>query len=331
MEKFVASNFLGLPEDNSQPPDVVIVPLPHEMTTSYGQGTGQGPRAFIQASGQVELYDHRLGYDLPANMNFLTSHAWDSDAPTLRKQLDEMAVFCSGFYHGDCFPLFVGGEHGLLPPIVSASRRHPMIKGDLEKLTIVQVDAHADLRDELDGEIYSHACAASRSLDLGIGKLIQVGIRAFSKQEFDLICLDERISTYFARDVCSPSNGLKHWNEFIAEVKSITGPVHLSIDIDGLDGSLVPATGTPVPGGLNFWHIDELLIALFESNCTVISADVNEIVEQMVNPLTQFTAAQIGTRIISEHIIARRNGKWTKTSTDKEGYDVNQCAVFESS
>jgi len=326
----VESNFLGLPEDPSTTPDVVIVPLPYEMTTSYGQGTADGPKAFIEASAQVELFDVRVGEDLPAGMKFRTIEAWDSDAPTLRKQLNEMAEFASDFFHGDCFPLFIGGEHGILPPIVSASRVHPLINGNLEKLTILQIDAHADLRDELDGEILSHACAASRSLDLGVGKLVQVGIRAYSNQEFDLINSDNRISTYFARDVCSPRNGLTYWNEFIDEIKSIKGPVHLSIDIDGLDGSLVPATGTPVPGGLGFWHIDELLIALFQGDCTVISADVNEIVEQKDNPLTQFTAAQIGTRIISEHIVARKAGKWVKTQRDRDVEDGFQCAVFES-
>jgi len=326
----VESNFLGLPEDPSTSPDVVIVPLPYEMTTSYGQGTADGPKAFIEASAQVELFDVRVGEDLPAGMKFRTIEAWDSDAPTLRKQLNEMSEFASDFFRGDCFPLFIGGEHGILPPIVSASRVHPLINGNLEKLTILQIDAHADLRDELDGEILSHACAASRSLDLGVGKLVQVGIRAYSNQEFDLINSDNRISTYFARDVCSPRNGLTYWNEFIDEIKSIKGPVHLSIDIDGLDGSLVPATGTPVPGGLGFWHIDELLIALFQGDCTVISADVNEIVEQKDNPLTQFTAAQIGTRIISEHIVARKAGKWVKTQIHRDVEDGFQCAVFES-
>ena len=113
-------------------------------------------------------------------------------------------------------------------------------------------------------------------------------------------------------------------------LKDCRRPVHLSIDIDGLDGSLVPATGTPVPGGLGSWHIDELLIALFEGEGTVICADVNQIVEEKDNPLTQFTAAQIGTRIISEHIIARKAGKWVNTQSDNEEIDVTQSAVFES-
>ena len=327
MDEFNPENFLGLAESEDNIPDVHIIQLPYEMTTSYGQGTGEGPKAFIEASGQVELFDVRLGQDLPAEFNFRTVQPWSSDAPTLRKQLDSMAIFASQFYSGESFPLFIGGEHGILPPIVSASRCHPLVSTDLSNLTIVQIDAHADLRESLDNEVLSHACAASRSLDLGIGSIIQIGIRAFSKQEFEMINSDDRVSTHFARNLFNSSDGQKNWDGLLSQLKSITGPVHLTVDIDGLDGTLVPATGTPVPGGLNYWQLDEILIALFEGNCTVISADINEVVEQKDNPLTQFSAALIGKRILAEHIISRRTGKWQKMkSIIDEGINVD---VFE--
>ena len=165
----------------------------------------------------------------------------------------------------------------------------------------------------------SHACAASRSLDLGVGSLIQIGIRAFSQQEYDLIRSEDRISTHFARDLFNSSTGQQNWSKLLSQIKSINGPVHLTVDIDGLDGTLVPATGTPVPGGLNYWQLDEILIALFEGDCTVISADINEIVEQKDTPLTQFSAALIGKRIISEHIIARTIGKWEAVKQSNDG------------
>ena len=209
MDYFHPENFLGLAEFK-QNPDVHIVQLPYEMTTSYGQGTGEGPKAFIEASAQVELFDVRLGKDLPAGLKFSTVKPWESDAPTLRKQLDSMAVFASQFYTGTSFPIFIGGEHGILPPIVSASRNHPLVSPDLSNLTIVQIDAHADLRESLDDEPLSHACAASRSLDLGVGSLIQIGIRAFSQQEYDLIRSEDRISTHFARDLFNSSTGQKN-------------------------------------------------------------------------------------------------------------------------
>ena len=163
-------------------------------------------------------------------------------------------TFNRGF-RGHCFPLTLGGEHGILPPLVRAARQHPLVEGDLERLTVVQIDAHADLRDHLDGETYSHACASGRSLDLGIGRLLQVGIRAYSKEEAELIESDERITTFFAKDTQSTLHGAKHWSQWLETLSGVSGPVHLTIDIDGLDGSLVPATGTPVPGGLTYWQV----------------------------------------------------------------------------
>ena len=172
-------------------------------------------------------------------------------------------------------------------------------------MTIIQIDAHADLRDELDGEPYSHACAIARSLDEGALAVHQVGIRAYCLQEAMLIDNDDRIHTWFAREIMSPSTGAAVWSKWLESIKDITGPVHLTVDIDGLDGSLVPATGTPVPGGLTFWHTVETIEAVF-ANCQVISADVNEIVPQEYTPLTQFTAAMIATKITAAHIATLR-------------------------
>ena len=119
----------------------------------------------------------------------------------------------------------------------------------------------------------------------------------YSKEEFERIKKDENIHTWFARDICHHTDGSNHWNNWLESIASIRGPVHLSIDIDGLDGSLVPATGTPVPGGLTYWHAVQTIETAFE-NLNVVSADVNEIVPQKDTPLTQFTAAMLVTKII---------------------------------
>ena len=206
----------------------------------------------------------------------------------------------------------MGGEHGILPPLVNAAKNHPLINNDLSKLTIVQIDAHADLRSQLGGEVYSHACAASRSLDLGVGRLLQVGIRAYSQEEFETISTDDRITTFFAKDTQNHSTGRDAWQKWLDTLSKIEGPVHLSIDIDGLDGSIVPATGTPVPGGLSYWQAVETIESLFNAKkATVISADVNEIVPQIDSPLTQFTAAMLATKIVANHINAKDQGRWT--------------------
>lgn len=291
VDQFIEGNFLGLPDVDGDA-DVIIASIPYELTTSYGQGTADGPAACIAASGQVELYDHKLGQELPAGKKIQTVEPWSGEGNTLQEQLNGIGEYAAEQYGSGAFPIFLGGEHGILPGI---------LRGCPKKVTLVQIDAHADLRDELDGEPYSHACAIARSLDEGAIAVHQVGIRAYCKQEADLIESDERIFTWFARDVMNPTTGGKRWLEWLDSLKHIDGPVHLTIDIDGLDGSLVPATGTPVPGGLSFWHVDQTIDVLFE-NCDVISADVNEIVAQLDTPLTEFTAAMIATKIISAYI-----------------------------
>lgn len=307
---FVEGNFLGLPE-NDGIVDVVILQIPYELTTSYGQGTSQGPKSCVEASGQVELFDPLLGTDLPKGNSIYTSQPWNGQGNSLLQQLDGISNYLQPWYAGDCFPLSLGGEHGILPPLVNAAKNHPLINNDLSKLTIVQIDAHADLRSHLDGEAYSHACAASRSLDLGVGKLLQVGIRAYSQEEFETISNDDRITTFFANDTQNHSTGRDVWQQWLDTLSEIEGPVHLSIDIDGLDGSIVPATGTPVPGGLSYWQVVETIESLFNAEkATVISADVNEIVAQKDSPLTQFTAAMLATKIVANHINAKDQGRW---------------------
>ena len=290
-EQFAEGNFLGIP-DSEGVADVIIAPIPYELTTSYGQGTGLGPEACIEASCQVELYDDLLGEELPAGKIIRTANYWDGEGSSLQEQLDGISKYAAKQYASGAFPLFLGGEHGILPAI---------LRGSDKKVTLIQIDAHADLRDELDGEPYSHACAIARSLDEGAISVYQIGVRAYCRQEAEYIENDNRIRTWFARDVMSPHTGEKKWSEWLESIANIDGPVHLTIDIDGLDGSLVPATGTPVPGGLTFWHLVQTIETAF-ANCEIISADINEIVPQKDTPLTQFTAAMIATKVIAAHI-----------------------------
>ena len=304
-DKFVEGNFLGLAEQEGKP-DIAILQIPYELTTSYGQGTSLGPAACIEASGQVELFDPILGDDLPAGKNIKTIEPWDGQGNSLREQLDGISNYLAPWFDGKTFPVILGGEHGILPAIVDAAENHPLIDGDYSKLSIVQIDAHADLREELDGEPFSHACAASRAMDFGLKHLYQVGIRAFSKTEYQRIQSDDNITTFFASDI-QKSEG-SNWQGWIQTLASIEGPVHLTIDIDGLDGSLVPATGTPVPGGLSFWQAVETIQTIFSSpKATVISMDVNEIVPQKDTPLTEFTAAMLATKGIVHHINTIKN------------------------
>jgi len=299
-EEFFEGNFLGLAEQDGKP-DIVVLPIPYELTTSYGQGTALGPEACIQASGQVELFDPILGDDLPAGRKIKTAHPWNGEGNSLTEQLNGIYDYLLPWFDGETFPVILGGEHGILPAIVNAAGNHPLVDGEYPKLSIVQIDAHADLREELGGERFSHACSASRAMDFGLKHLYQIGIRAFSKTEYQRIQTDDRITTFFASDIQKTVDS--SWQDCLGVLANIEGPVHLTIDIDGLEGSLVPATGTPVPGGLSFWQAVEIIKSVFSSpRATVISMDVNEIVPQKDTPLTEFTAAMLATKGIVYHI-----------------------------
>jgi len=304
MEGSSRPRFLGLEESDSGPWDVVVLPVPYEMTTSWGEGTEKGPEACIKASSQVELYDSILPYDLPCGLNIHTAVAWGSEAGTLLEQLDSIRDYAVKWLDGAQFPVFLGGEHGILPPLMQAAAEHPEIGGDLGRLTLVQIDAHADLRDELGGERFSHGTAVRRALDTGVGRVVQIGTRALSREEAAFAESDERVETWFARDFMGVCDGQAGWAALMDRIGSIEGPVWLTFDVDGLDGSLVPDTGTPVPGGLSHWGAVEIIERLFASGAEVIGADVNEIVPGE-DRLTQFNAALIATKIMAAHIASR--------------------------
>jgi len=308
MEDSGKKTFLGLEEDKNGPHDIVLLPIPYEMTTSYREGTEFGPEACIDASLQIELFDELLDEELPCGYKFFTSKPWNNEVNSLAEALGSIEKFSSKWVNGKQFPIFLGGEHGMLLPIIRSLKKHPEINDDLEKLTILQIDAHADLRNELNGERFSHGTVIRRVLDEGVGKIIQVGIRTYCLEEKEIIETDERVNTWFARDLIRMDSEKSNWNEMINQIKNLSGPVWLSFDIDGLDGFLVPATGTPVPGGLSFWGANEIIKELFSANNTkVIGADVNEISTSPNTNLTEFSAALITTKIIVNHISSQNN------------------------
>ncbi|RAH06102.1 MAG: hypothetical protein CMA00_002890 [Methanobacteriota archaeon] len=309
MEDWGSPTFLGLEESEDGPWDVLVLQVPLELSVSYGEGTENGPRACIEASSQVELFDEFLMSDLPGGYRIRTAEPWSSDAPSLREQLDSVREYLGGWFETGGFPLVLGGEHGILLPIVEAVESHELVS-DFSELTIVQIDAHADLRDELNGEKFSHGTVIRRCLEAGVGRVIQIGVRAYSSEEKYLIESEDRIETWFGRDLLSVSGDSTVWGEMISSLSDISGPVWISFDVDGLDGSLVPSTGTPVPGGLSHWGAVEIIESVFSSEkCNVIGADVNEIVPDSEGTLTQFSAAMIATKIVACKLADLGGGK----------------------
>ena len=292
--------FLGLREDWDVRPDVAIMQIPLEMTVSYGTGTSEGPSSTIEASSQVETYSTFIGGDLPSGMVIRTLDPWSYEGPSLEAHLDSIESYVINGISEGAFPLLLGGEHGILLPAIRALKQ--IGNFPIENLTLVQVDAHADLRDELNGERFSHGTVVRRCLDEGIGRVLQIGVRAFSKEECIVMENDDRIRSWMAKDIRKNRALELEITEFISEIQ---GPVWLSIDIDALDPSIVPATGTPVPGGLDYWFINDLIENLFSGNANVVGADVSEIAPDD-HGVTQFTPASIASSILAG--VCYRNG-----------------------
>lgn len=285
--------FLGLREDWDVHPDVAIMQIPLEMTVSYGTGTSKGPSSTIEASSQVETYSTFIRGDLPSGLVIRTLDPWTYEGPSLEAHLDSIESYVINGISGGAFPLLLGGEHGILLPAIRALKQ--IGNFPLENLTLVQVDAHADLRDELNGERFSHGTVVRRCLEEGIGRVLQIGVRAFSKEECIVMENDDRIRSWMAKDIRKNRAIESEITDFISEIQ---GPVWLSIDIDALDPSIVPATGTPVPGGLDYWFVNDLIEMLFSGNANVVGADVSEIAPDD-HGVTQFTAATIAASILA--------------------------------
>lgn len=260
-------NFLGLDEEASafESAGVVILPVPYESTTSYGGGTGGGPAAILEASRYIELYDQELDAEpyeagiatLPALS--LTGAGAAAAIAELRSAYDRVLDAGPGK-----FVIVLGGEHSISSvPILAWVDRLTGVR-----LSVLQIDAHTDLRPEYEGSPYSHASVMARVAQRV--DLVAVGIRALTREEREVARAADNIHIFFADDI--------HAGEaWIDDVLGRLGEqVYISFDVDGFDPSLVPSTGTPEPGGLQWYPVLKLLRRVFAER-HVVGADVVEL------------------------------------------------------
>jgi agmatinase len=260
-------NFLGLPDQHSaiNTSKVRVLPVPYELTTSYGQGTRNGPRALLIASQQVELYDREFGGEPALRYGV---HTLPLLAPTYRDPAtahDEIAAAVAD-HARDALLCVVGGEHSISGAV---ARGLHSVCGDF---VTVQLDAHADLRDEYEGTPYSHASAMRRVIDNGGGPVLQLGIRSLSTDEAEFIRTQpDTVETFFAEDV----HANRHQQRLAEFVRG--KQVFLTIDIDCLDAALMPATGTPEPDGLSWNEVLEAVRIVASHAGRVLAFDVMEL------------------------------------------------------
>jgi agmatinase len=240
----------------------VVIPFGLEATVSYGGGTAAGPRAILAASQQLELYDDEFGRE-PYLDYGIAAVREPAIAQPIGAALDQLSGLVETVLGAGKFPLVLGGEHSL-----TAGAVRPFLQRHKD-LVVLQFDAHADLRDGYLGEPFSHAAAMRRILDHPGVSLVSVGIRAVSTPEVAFYAAHrDRITIHWAKDQA-------HWK--IEEiVKPLAGrPVYVTFDIDALDAAVMPATGTPTPGGLTYAQA----LAILRRACAVASVVGADLVE----------------------------------------------------
>ena len=281
-----ADNFGGLPEENSHYENsrAVVFPIPLERTTTYEHGTRNGPGAIIAASRNMETWDDELGVEIFSKIGITTLPPIDTAEGTLEKVLADIHTTELALLSDGKFPLALGGEHSLTPPLVSAAAKK------FPGLTVLQIDAHADLREAYQGNPASHASAMRRIVE--ICPAVQVAIRSLSIEESKAIP-QLRTKIYWARDIArAPAES---WIPRV--VADLSEHVYLTVDLDGFDPAYMPATGTPEPGGLDWYQVTALIRAVARSR-KIVAADVVELLPQHGDHASDFLAAKLVYKIL---------------------------------
>lgn len=322
------SGIFGLSHTREQA-RVVVVPVPYEATTSYRTGTADGPEAILGASAQVDLFDRRFGRIYERGIHMSPPPDWirrlsdqtrltsapliaaggagpaDTDAAA---RVDAAGLQVSRYVHAEAaailrdgkVPAILGGEHSVpFGAIQACAEAHP-------GMGILQIDAHLDLRERFEGFETSHASIMHRVLTRlsGVGRLVQVGIRDFGEREWEFARShgasdpEGRVRVFFDDDLADRASRNEPFEALCREVVgSLPEHVYVSFDIDGLEPSLCPHTGTPVPGGLTFGQVSVLLSSLKQSGRRIVGFDLVEVAPGP-SPSEPEWDANVGARVL---------------------------------
>ncbi|HOK08902.1 MAG TPA: agmatinase [Candidatus Hydrogenedens sp.] len=283
-------NFMALSQNfsHSDTANVIVLPVPFEKTSTFGKGSKKGPEAIINASHEVELYDTVLGYEPYKTCGGIatlcplrtTSISGSNLAKTLEKEV-------SYWLNKKKYIVTLGGEHS---SIVGSVYAHITT---YKPLTIIQLDAHSDLRDAYLNDKWNHACAMARILDRHNEKLIQVGIRSEAPEEPEILKQEKnRVFTFYAHK-------LKEREKIsIKEIVDLSDEqVYITLDCDVFDPSIIPSTGTPEPGGLTWEWINHFFSVLSKER-KIVGFDVSELSPIPFLHHPQFTIAKLIYRLI---------------------------------
>ena len=277
--------FLGVPPEECTFEDsgIILVRAPYDRSASYGTGSRGGPAAIMAASTQVECFDLELGRET-CDLGIHTPPMLTPSALGPEDMVDRVEAACRGPHAREKFVFLLGGEHSVtLGAARAASRRFP-------GLSFLQIDAHLDLRESYEGSRFSHASVGRRLLELG--SLTQVGVRTGCPEELEVI-QQRGLRPIWGWDIHRSED-----EDWIAQVLDQLGPqVYVTLDVDGLDPSVMPATGTPVPGGLGWYQALKLLRAVGEAR-QVVACDLCELSPIPGQHASDFTAALLAYKMM---------------------------------
>jgi agmatinase len=273
--------YAGIPEKYAklEHAKIVLIPVPYDGTSTWQKGADKGPKAFLDASENMELYDIETGLEVYKQGIYLTDPVTENTSP--EQMVDAVHETTKKYIKKHKFVTILGGEHSISIGTIRAFNEM------FPNLTVLHIDAHADLRQSYDGSSCNHACAiyeASQNTNL-----IQVGIRSMDIKEKSVMNLDK---TYFARDMAMDDS----WMD--AAIDQMTDNVFITFDLDALDPSILPSTGTPEPGGLLWYETLDFLKQVFKEK-NVVGFDLVELCPNEIDKSSDFLAAKLYYKMLS--------------------------------
>lgn len=282
-------NYAGIEDEYAQleSAETVLIPVPYDGTSTWIKGADKGPEAFLDASANMELYDIETKSEPYKNGVFLADPVSENSSP--EAMTESVYQTTKSYLEKDKLVTLFGGEHSISIGAIRAFYEK------FEDLTVIQIDAHSDLRQEYHGSKCNHACALAEAQKHT--NLIQIGIRSMDIEE--LPYLDKK-KVFFAHDICNRNNWVKD------VLKLTTKNVYITIDLDAFDPSIMPSTGTPEPGGLTWYQVMKLLKRIFKRT-NVVGWDINELCPNPNAKASDFLAAKLYYRMLAEYFHHKKN------------------------
>ena len=272
--------YAGIPDEfgDKDQARVVLIPVAYDGTSTWQKGADKGPEAFLHASENMELYDIETDSEVYREGIYLEETLEDFESP--EQMVNAVYEIAANYINSGKFTTLFGGEHSISIGAIRAMANH------YQHLTVLQIDAHADLRASYEGTPYNHACAVYEARQRT--NLVQVGVRSMDRSELEVMDTDRVI---FAHDMQSYD-----WKRKAMEL--LTDTVYITVDLDAFDPSILPATGTPEPGGMGWYETLEFLKGVFKAK-NVVGFDIVELCPNAIDKSSDFLAAKLYYKMLS--------------------------------